>query len=71
MNLPDGVYNGKYNSEVCIIRLKYGIPVWVQFIGYIKHYEGKDKRCYDSLFDPIGIMHSNVELLIPSQEIVS
>lgn len=65
MILPDGVYNGKYNAEPSIIRIKEGKPVWVQFIGFIKD-EDVRRSC---IFDPKGIMYSNVELLLPAQEI--
>lgn len=69
MNLPNGIYNGLYNKEPSIIRLQDGIPVWVTFIGFMKHYDGKDEVRSSSIFKPEGIIHSNVELLLPAQEI--
>jgi hypothetical protein len=69
MKLPDGIYNGRYNREPCVIRLKDFLPVWVTFIGYMKHYEGEDVVISgNSIFKPQGIMHSNVELLLPAQQ---
>lgn len=62
---PDGVYNGKYNKEAALIRIKEGRPVWVQFIGFIKNDEPK---C-SSIFNAKGITNSNVELLIPAQRL--
>jgi hypothetical protein len=70
MKLPDGIYNGRYNKQPSIIRIKDSIPVWVTFIGFMKHYEGKDKVVSGmSIFKPEGITHSNVELLLPAQEL--
>lgn len=69
MKIPNGVYNGKYNSEPCLIRIENCIPVWVEFCGFIKHYEGQDEVAHCCVFSPKGIMHSNVELLLPAQEL--
>lgn len=69
MKLPDGVYNGRYNKEPALIRIDNNIPVWVQFIGFIKHYEGQDKRCDSCIYDARGIMISNVEVLLKSHEL--
>jgi hypothetical protein len=68
MNLPNGIYNGRYNSEPSIIRMEDGIPVFVSFIGFIKHYEGEDQLRSACIYDPKGILHSSVELLLPAQE---
>ena len=68
MSLPNGIYNGRYNKEPAIIRIKDHKPNWVQFIGFIKHYEGEDKRCDSCIYDAKGIMISNVEVLLPAQE---
>ncbi len=69
MNLPDGVYNARHNKEPAIIRLENGIPVFVSFIGFIKHVDGKDEVRSSSIYHPSGILHSSVELLVPSQKI--
>ena len=65
MVLPDGIYNGRYNKEPAIIRIKGHIPVYVSFIGFINA-EGENRP--SSIFDPKGIMLSNVEVLIPAQD---
>lgn len=66
MIFPDGIYNGKYNKEPALIRIQDGKPVWVQFIGFMKEDE---PRC-SSIFNPKGIMNSNVEILLPAQKLV-
>lgn len=66
MNLPDGIYNGKYNSEPTIIRMKDGIPVYVTFIGFLNA-DGEPRS--SSIYNHKGVTHSNVELLIPAQKI--
>lgn len=63
MNLPDGIYNGLYNKEPAIIRMFAGLPEFVSFIGYIKNGESKS----DNIFDPKGILHSSIEILLPAQ----
>lgn len=54
---PDGIYNSLYNKEPSIIRIKDGIPVWVQFIER------------SAIYDKKGILSSSVELLLPAQQI--
>lgn len=49
----DGIYNGLYNKEPAIIRVKEGEPVTIQFI------EG------NAIFDKRGILLSSVEILLP------
>lgn len=65
MILPDGVYNGKYNKEPALIRIKEGKPIWVQFIGFMKN----DEPTYSSIYNAKGILSSSVEILVPSQKI--
>lgn len=69
MKIPDTIYNAKYNGEPAIIRFKEGKPVWVQFCGFFKTVDNETYRSCASIFDPKGIMHSNVELLLPAQQI--
>lgn len=57
MVIPDKIFNGLYNKEPAIIRFKGGSPVFVQFIEN------------NSIYDAKGIMASNVEILIPAQQI--
>lgn len=57
MKMPDTIYNGRYNKEPAIIRIKDGKPAYVQFIEN------------SSIFKPEGILLSNVELLLPSQKV--
>jgi len=54
MNLPDGIYRGRYNKEVAIIEFKDGIPVYVQFFK---------SACW------AGFIHSSIEIMLPTQEI--
>lgn len=62
--LPDGIYNGKYNKEPAIIRIKGGVPAYVSFIGFINA-EGENRP--SSIYDKRGILASNVEILLKSQ----
>jgi hypothetical protein len=64
MILPDGIYNGKYNKEPCVIRIHGGQPVYISFIGFINA-EGENKEA--SIFSPKGILSSSVEILLKSQ----
>lgn len=68
MKIPDGIYNALYNKEPCTIRMENNIPVWVTFIGF-KHYPNGEEeiKSGSSIFDSKGVMHSNVELLLPAQ----
>lgn len=54
---PDGIYNALYNGEPTVIRIKEGVPVWVQFIER------------NAIYDKRGILLSSVELLLPSQKL--
>jgi hypothetical protein len=54
MNLPDGIYKGRYNQEIAIIEFKEGLPVFVQLFK---------SSCWG------GFIHSSIEILIPSQQI--
>lgn len=65
MKIPDGIYNALYNKEPTVIRMKNNIPVYVTFIGFLKDGESRSS----AIFLPQGIMHSNVELLLPEQTI--
>jgi hypothetical protein len=56
IRLPNGIYNGLYNREPAIIRIKDGLPVYVQFIEK------------SAIFDARGILYSSVEILLPAQE---
>ena len=67
MKIPDGIYNGLYNKEPSVIRMENSIPTWVTFIGFMKNDEPKG----NSIFKAAGIMHSNVELLLPAQTLKS
>lgn len=62
--LPDGIYNGKYNKEPAVIKIRGGRPVYVSFIGFLNA-EGESRS--SAIFDEKGIMASNVELLLKSQ----
>jgi hypothetical protein len=57
MILPDTIYNGRYNKEPAIITIKDGKTSWVQFTNR------------SAIFDPKGIMISNVEVLLPAQNL--
>jgi hypothetical protein len=69
MNLPDGIYNGKYNKEPAIIRIEFSLPTWVQFIGFMKDVDGEETVNRNCIFDAKGILHSSVQLLLPAQEL--
>lgn len=61
----DGVYNGRYNGEAALIRIKGGIPVFVTFMGFIKCDEsGNEIPNCSNIYKPEGIILSNVELLL-------
>lgn len=66
MNLPDGIYNGFYNGEPVVIRMKDHIPVYVSFIGFL--YAEREPRS-SCIYDPKGVTLSNVEVLLPQQEL--
>lgn len=66
MNLPDGIYNGFYNSEPVVIRMKDHAPTYVSFIGFFD--AGGEPRP-SSIYDPKGVTLSNVELLLPQQQV--
>lgn len=64
MCLPDGIYNGKYNKEPAIIRIKGGAPTYISFIGFLDA-DGESKS--SAIFDKRGILASNVEILLKAQ----
>lgn len=66
MNLPDGIYNGFYNSEPVVIRMKDHVPTYVSFIGFLDA-EGEPRS--SSIYDPKGVTLSNVEVLLPQQQV--
>lgn len=66
MKIPDGVYNARYNKEPCVLRIEDSIPVYVSFLGFLNA-DGESRS--SAIFDKKGIMHSNVEILLPAQQL--
>lgn len=68
MNLPDKIYNARYNGETALILFKNGEPHFVQFMdNFAKDREEAATPC--RIFKKGGIMASSVEVLVPCQEI--
>ncbi len=54
---PNGLYNGRYNSESALITIADGKPSYVQFTNN------------SSIFKPSGILLSSTEILVEQQNI--
>lgn len=63
---PDGIYNGRYNKEAAIIRIRGGRPVYVSFIGSLNSDGESVGHC---IYNEKGILASSVEILLKSQVI--